>query len=273
MVLFIIACRFCALRGAKTTRKKLKMTGKQKSYIHTWAVAKEYRMFVVLFEVVPHVTQMQQYLELAKLLRPELEQIHGFIDNERFANIHNPNHILSLSTWSDEKALIRWRTHAQHHQIQAQGRELIFADYRLRVGEITADSLPPRGYQVREQRFDATEIGSAKLISVIELEPSTGDTTLDNHVTYAATIDPARAPAGWIESEQFTSIYHPGKLVMLTGWKDAQAAQAWHTGQIAPIKHPALRSRFVRVIRAYGMRDRGEAPQYYPDVPSTAVIW
>ncbi|MDQ2998678.1 MAG: antibiotic biosynthesis monooxygenase [Chloroflexota bacterium] len=83
-------------------------------------------MFIVLFEVYPHATQMQQYLDVARLLRPELEQVRGFIDNERFANINTPNHILSLSTWSDEKALIRWRTHAQHHQIQAQGRELIF---------------------------------------------------------------------------------------------------------------------------------------------------
>jgi heme-degrading monooxygenase HmoA len=235
--------------------------------------ARSIYMFVVLFEVFPHATQMQQYLELAKLLRPELEQIRGFIDNERFANIDNSNHILSLSTWSDEKALIRWRTHAQHHQIQAQGRERIFADYRLRVGEVTADSVPPHGYQVRQQRFDATETNSAKLISLIELEPSAGDTTLDNQVIHATTIDPARVPAGWIESEQFTSIYHPGKLAMLTGWNDAQAARAWHTAQIAPIKHLALRSRFVRVIRAYGMRDRGEAPQYYPDVPPTAAIW
>jgi hypothetical protein len=90
---------------------------------------------------------------------------------------------------------------------------------------------------------------------------------------HAATIDPARAPAGWLESEQFTSIYHPGKLAMLAGWNDAQVAQAWHTAQVAPISHPGLRSRFVRVIRAYGMRDRGEAPQYYPDVPSAALIW
>jgi hypothetical protein len=74
-------------------------------------------------------------------------------------------------------------------------------------------------------------------------------------------------------SEQFTSIYHPGRRLILAGWNDAQSAQAWHTAQIAPISHPALRSRFVRVIRAYGMRDRGEAPQYYPDVPSAALLW
>lgn len=230
-------------------------------------------MFIVLFEVYPHATQMQQYLDVAKLLRPELEQIRGFIDNERFANINNPNHILSLSTWSDEKALIRWRTHAQHHQIQAQGRELIFAEYRLRVGEIIADSAPPPGYLLRQQRFDQTETSSTKVITVLELARLAGDTALDDRMIQAATIDHACAPAGWIESEQFTSIYHPSKRLVLAGWGSAESAQAWHAAQITPIGHAALRSRFVRVIRAYGLRDRGEAPQYYPDVPPAAVIW
>jgi heme-degrading monooxygenase HmoA len=232
----------------------------------------EYHMFVVLFEVYPRATQMQQYLDAAKLLRPELEQIQGFIDNERFANTRNPDHILSLSTWSDEKALIRWRTHAQHHQIQEQGRALIFADYRLRVGEITADSAPPERHRVRQQRFDETEASGAKMATVLELEPS-GDSAVDDQLLGAAWIDPARLPVGCLESKQFTSIYHPGKRLMLAGWNGADAAEAWHTAQIAPIERPALRSRFVRIIRAYGMHDRVEAPQYYPEVPSAALIW
>ena len=45
--------------------------------------------------------------------------------------------MLSLSTWRDEKALIRWRTQATHHtQGQERGRFEIFADYHLRVGEV-----------------------------------------------------------------------------------------------------------------------------------------
>lgn len=230
-------------------------------------------MFVVLFEVYPDKKQMHQYLDFAQLLRPELEQIHGFIDNERFANDHDPRHILSLSTWSDEKALIRWRTHAQHHQVQKQGRSFVFADYRLRVGEIIVDSMPPHEHQLRQQRFDETETSSAKLLTLLELDSSSGNTTHDDQVIHAATIDPARAPMGWIEAEQFTSIYHPGKRIILGGWSTIAAAQAWNAAHIAPIAHPSLRHRFVRVIRAYGMRDRHEAPQYYPDVASTTGIW
>lgn len=230
-------------------------------------------MFIVLFEVYPHSAQMQQYLDFAKLLRPELEQIPGFIDNERFTNIHNPGHILSLSTWADEKALIRWRTHAQHHQVQEQGRSLVFADYRLRIGEVTSDTLPPRGHQVHQQRFDETETGTAKLLTVLERDPPSGNSALDDQIIRAAAIDSVHVPAGWVEDQQFTSISNPGKIALLAGWNNADAAHAWHAARIVPIDHAGLRSRFVRVIRAYGMRDRGEAPQYYPAVSSETAIW
>jgi heme-degrading monooxygenase HmoA len=230
-------------------------------------------MFVVLFEVQPHAAQTQQYLDYGKLLRPELEQIDGFIDNERFASTDTSGRILSLSTWRDEKALIRWRTHMQHHQVQEQGRALVFAGYRLRVGEVIADSAPPSGHNVRQQRFDETEISETKAITLIEIAPAAGDTIAAVQLTAATMIDPTHAPAGWIESQRFTSIYQPGKQAILDGWSSAEAAQAWHAQAIAPIAHPALRSRIVRIIRAYGMFDRNEAPQFYPAIASATLAW
>src|SRR3984957_6412260 len=41
-------------------------------------------MFSVLFEVRPRGDQWDAYLDYAKMLRPELEQIDGFIDNVRY---------------------------------------------------------------------------------------------------------------------------------------------------------------------------------------------
>ena len=41
-------------------------------------------MFAVIFEVVPKQELWNEYLDLAKLLKPEIEKIDGFIDNERF---------------------------------------------------------------------------------------------------------------------------------------------------------------------------------------------
>jgi len=70
-------------------------------------------MFAVIFEVQPKAEQWNDYLELAKLLRPELEQIPGFVDNERYKSLHDETRVLSVSTWADEKAVIRWRTRGQ----------------------------------------------------------------------------------------------------------------------------------------------------------------
>ena len=41
-------------------------------------------MFAVIFEVQPKADKFKDYLDLAKFLKPKLEAIEGFIDNERF---------------------------------------------------------------------------------------------------------------------------------------------------------------------------------------------
>src|ERR1700685_1559816 len=95
-------------------------------------------MFAVIFEVTPKKERKDDYLALAKILKPELEKIDGFIDNERFGSRRTEGRILSLSTWRDEKAVIRWRTLGVHHAVQEKGRFEVFEDYHLRVDEFTA---------------------------------------------------------------------------------------------------------------------------------------
>lgn len=41
-------------------------------------------MFSVIFEVLPHVENWDDYLNNAKMLRPELEKVEGFIENIRY---------------------------------------------------------------------------------------------------------------------------------------------------------------------------------------------
>src|ERR1700674_3133433 len=113
-------------------------------------------MFAVIFEVNPRAEAWDNYLAHAATLRPELVAIEGFISNERYASPGRPGWLVSLSIWRDEKALIRWRTHALHHEIQGKGRSSVFADYHLRVGEIVADSGLDEA--LPRQRFDATEV-------------------------------------------------------------------------------------------------------------------
>jgi heme-degrading monooxygenase HmoA len=212
-------------------------------------------MFAVLFEVQPRPERWNDYLETARMLRPELERIEGFVDNERFRSQRTEGRLLSLSTWRDEKALIRWRTQATHHtRGQKPGREEIFADYHLRVGEITADSKPPKDASLREQRFDDTEVGVAKVAAISELGAAEAAA-----VTFPALA--ADAP-GLVDQEWFESITGEGKRLLLTSWLDAASAERW----AAQAAGSGVRTRQVRIIRDYGMRDRREAPQYFPDV-------
>ncbi len=202
-------------------------------------------MFAVMFEVQPWKDRWNDYLELAKYLKPKLEAIDGFIDNERFASTRTEGRLLSLSTWRDEKALIRWRTLGEHHAVQEKGRNAIFEDYHLRVGEIIRDTAAA----VEQSRTDETEIGLAKICSLTEIEPD---------AAAAREIDPGAD--GLIDQELFESITTPGRKLLFGSWRDRAAAEAW-TAQASGPRH-----RLVRVIRDYGLFDRREAPQYYPAV-------
>jgi heme-degrading monooxygenase HmoA len=227
-------------------------------------------MFVVLFEVQPKMEQYEQYLELAKLLRPELERIDGFLDNERYRSASRSGVILSLSTWRDEKALIRWRTQALHHQVQEKGRFVVFLNYRLRVGEVTYDTVLSQGLVEHQQRFDETKASETKVVTLTEIFPS-----LENGKTIrqdTETVFFNKNAEGFVESDMFESISTPGKRIILAGWRDAQSAREERNVQ----QDERQRHREVRIIRSYGMFDRVETPQYYPEVqPSTteALHW
>ena len=96
-------------------------------------------MYAVIFEVEPAPGRRQDYLDIAAQLRPELEQIDGFISVERFQSLTQEGKILSLSFWRDEAAVTRWRRHEQHRDAQRAGRGGIFRNYRLRVAAVVRD--------------------------------------------------------------------------------------------------------------------------------------
>jgi heme-degrading monooxygenase HmoA len=221
-------------------------------------------MFAVIFEVQPKKERWDDYLDLAKQLKPRLEAIDGFIDNERFDSKRTQGRLLSLSTWRDEKAVVRWRTHGEHHRVQEKGRFEVFEDYHLRVGEITADSAPPKGIALREQRFDETEIGDAKACTITEISPSGGSKSGPAAETLLTHLRLDPHAGGLIDHELFESIYEPGKLLILGSWRDKTAAAAWKP---EPFEGAGdIRHRNVRVIRDYGMFERREAPQFYQAV-------
>src|SRR5262245_27021209 len=226
-------------------------------------------MFSVIFEVIPKKERFDDYLEHARHLKPILERIDGLIDNERFPSSRRPGWLLSHSTWRDEKSVVRWRTQGEHHAVQEKGRFEIFADYHLRVGDVIADSSPPANAPIREQRFDETEVGTAKVATLTEIVPEEG-------APFAAQLDLVPAHLGLnpavnavVEHDVFKSINAPGKLALLVSWRVRDAGLEWKPSKPSGVR--SLRHRKIRIVRDYGMRDRREAPQFYPEVrPSKA---
>ncbi len=194
-------------------------------------------MFVVLFEVEPFPDQWDAYLAHAASLRPELERIDGFIDNRRYASQLRPGWLLSLSTWRDEKSLIRWRAHEGHHVVQEVGRQSVFRDYRIRVGEVAARD----GFDENRTRLDHTDIGVGRAVSIME----------DGGAT---------VPEGVVGWDRFDGITVPGSSVLLLTW-----SRLHHITSLMPRGTKRLD---VAILREYGLRDRREAPQYHRPLPS-----
>lgn len=207
-------------------------------------------MFVVLFEVQPRPEEWDRYLALAGALRPELTQICGFIDNERYTSERTNGRVLSISTWQDEKALIRWRTHARHHKVQEEGRFEVFQDYRLRVGEVISDS---QQNDLPQTRFDVTEAGAARAVTVTETPPG-----------QAPPLPPPSADL--LDATPYSAINTNGRRLLLSSWRANEAARAWIEQQPNGPRH-----RHIRIIRNYGMLQRDEAPQYYPQIEHDAT--
>jgi heme-degrading monooxygenase HmoA len=221
-------------------------------------------MFSVIFEVHPNEGRKDDYLDLAKHLKPILEKIDGFVDNERFESKLRPGWVLSHSTARDEKSVVRWRTEGEHHVAQGKGRFEIFQDYHLRVGDVTSDTAPPKEAPILERRFDETEVGNAKIVTLTEIMPEKGAAfaTQPDLLPAHLGLDPVNSDIA--EHDVFASIYNAGKLALLVGWKDPKAGNAWSPRKIDGIA--SFRHRKVRIVRDYGRFDRREAPQFYPDV-------
>lgn len=193
-------------------------------------------MFAVIFEVEPKPERWDDYLRHATSLRPALLAIDGFIDNRRYNSRRHPGRLLSLSLWRDEKSVIRWRTHGGHHAVQTAGRQAVFRDYHLRVGEVIRDNAAP----LNRARLDATEVGSAQFVSLID----------------APVLGAPDGARGW---DMFDGITIPGSTLLLISWVDRGAMERW--------SRPSGERRLdLEIVRDYGLTDRREAPQFHAPV-------
>ncbi|WP_372922679.1 antibiotic biosynthesis monooxygenase family protein [Roseovarius sp.] len=91
-------------------------------------------MHGLFFEVRPHPGHLEHYFEHVGRLRPALAHHTGLAFLDRYSSLSEPDLLLSHQLWESEEAIVGWRADALHRRSQTAGRQVHFADYRIRVG-------------------------------------------------------------------------------------------------------------------------------------------
>jgi heme-degrading monooxygenase HmoA len=210
-------------------------------------------MIGLFFEVQNKPGQTDQYLSLAASLKPALEAIGGCLFIDRFRSLTRENLLLSYQIWQDEGSMTAWRAHGQHHVVQKTGRETVFSDYRIRVAQVIDEARPGQPVWQPDRRTPYNDPARRQPTYVLAAESRS-----------------ARLPVetGW-RRDAFASVYRDRHFAHLIDLPDQQSGVEFGARLFAD---PTVEYfRVFEVMRDYGMYDRTEAPQYYPDVPRVSA--
>jgi len=116
---------------------------------------------------------------------------------------------------------------------------------------------------LQEQRLDETQTGKGTTAMLIDAKRPAEWVKSANPVDVAKWLGLIPDAAGLVEWNVYDAVLAPGDIILLMSWRDQAAAEAFDSGVAL---REGARLRRVRVVRDYGMLDRREAPQYYPDV-------
>jgi hypothetical protein len=116
---------------------------------------------------------------------------------------------------------------------------------------------------------DETEVGEGTTVTLIDAKrpPEWVKEASPNDV--AKWLGLAPDAAGLVAWDVFDAVLTPGDIILLVSWCDHAAAEAFE-GSVS--LQNGARLRRVRVVRDYGMFDRREAPQYYPNAKGGTTI-
>ena len=203
-------------------------------------------MLSLFFEVAIKPGRIDQYLNLAASLKPELEAMGGCLFLDRFKNLSRDNLILSYQIWQDEGSLTAWRVQAHHHEVQTLGRDKVFSDYRIRVAQVIFEARCGQPVWQAEQR---------SLYNDPKRRPPT-------YLLATESKNKELPVASDWRSEAFASVSREGQYAHLIELPNHQSGVA-----LAPRLFDEPSTDYIRIVevtRDYGMYDRTEAPQFYP---------
>jgi hypothetical protein len=116
---------------------------------------------------------------------------------------------------------------------------------------------------LHEQRLDETETGDATTITLIDARRPAGWVKNAMRGQVAEWLGLKSDAKGLVAWDVFDAVLTPGDVILFMSWRDQAAARAFEAHAALPA---GARLRRVRVVRDYGMFDRREAPQYYPEL-------
>jgi heme-degrading monooxygenase HmoA len=206
----------------------------------------EATMIALFFEVTPKIGEENHYLDIAASLRPVLDASGGVLFLDRYKSHSRPRTLLSHQIWADEASLVRWRANGTHHEAQTAGRSQVFEDYRIRVGAVIAEGGEGGGVvpQIEGIAYNDPLLQAERFVLMVR--------------SHTRPVSPM--PGG----EIYESVYREKEF-------------AWvGTVEDRPSGYEALRkvagddcvtaAQLCLVSRDYGLHDRREAPQHFPDV-------
>lgn len=188
-------------------------------------------MHALFFEMRPLPGHLDHYFAHVARLKPVLARHQGLVFLDRYLSLTEPDLILSHQLWADEEAIIAWRADRDHRKSQTAGRNVHFADYRIRVGARV----------VHQEAGHAARTDEAATEAVPHM--------LALYGTDPVTADGFRA---------FESVNHKGHFIALASYSalaGAQDALESHIGA-AGLQEAAIYS----LRRDYGQFDRAQAP-------------
>lgn len=195
-------------------------------------------MLALFFEVQPKPDHDTHYFDRAAALRPILENQAGLLFLDRYRSLVRPNVILSHSLWRDEEAITEWRTESRHRAAQAAGRNVHFADYRIRIAEVQ-QTWPP---QDREE----------------SIAPSGPFARTGSSSGAQVVVAVSREKVALDFGETFTSLNNAATWLTLS--EGLTATQGQDLVSLARTDPSTTDVKFCSVIRDYGMFERDQAP-------------
>lgn len=189
-------------------------------------------MHALFFEVLPKPGHLAHYFDHVGRLRPILAKHTGLKFLDRYSALSDSDLLLSHQLWESEDAIINWRKDATHRRSQSAGRQVHFADYRIRVGARVLHWTP----------------------AALDAPTTTATVCNVSHVVAIYSNEPIIAPS----FAAFESVNTKGNFIALATLDDYTAARSLLDKSLdAPGLYEAA---IYGIRRDYGQFDRTQAP-------------